>query len=31
VPVHLDCLIADPTLDLDGTRVLEQGRFVLDA
>jgi leucyl aminopeptidase (aminopeptidase T) len=31
VPVHLDCLIAEPTLDLDGTRVLEQGRFVLAA
>ena len=31
VPVHLDCLIAEPTLDIDGTRVLEQGRFVLDA
>jgi leucyl aminopeptidase (aminopeptidase T) len=31
VPVHLDCLIAEPTLDIGGTRVLEQGRFVLDA
>jgi leucyl aminopeptidase (aminopeptidase T) len=31
VPVHLDCLILEPTLDIGGTRVLEQGRFVLDA
>jgi leucyl aminopeptidase (aminopeptidase T) len=29
VPVHLDCLIADATLDIGGTRVLEAGRFVL--
>jgi leucyl aminopeptidase (aminopeptidase T) len=29
VPVHLDCLIAEPTLDIGGTRVLEGGRFVL--
>jgi leucyl aminopeptidase (aminopeptidase T) len=31
VPVHLDCLILEPTLDIGGTRVLERGRFVLDA
>jgi leucyl aminopeptidase (aminopeptidase T) len=31
VPVHLDCLVQDPTLDVDGTRVLDAGRFVLDA
>ena len=31
VPVHLDCLIADATLDVGGTRVLDGGRFVLDA
>jgi leucyl aminopeptidase (aminopeptidase T) len=31
VPVHLDCVVTDPTLDIDGTRVLEDGRFVLDA
>ena len=31
VPVHLDCLVAEPTLDVGGTRVLERGRFVLDA
>jgi leucyl aminopeptidase (aminopeptidase T) len=29
VPVHLDCLIADATLDVGGTRVLDGGRFVL--
>jgi leucyl aminopeptidase (aminopeptidase T) len=31
VPVHLDCLILEPTLDIGGTRVLEHGRFMLDA
>ena len=29
VPVHLDCLVQDATLDAGGTRVLDQGRFVL--
>jgi len=29
VPVHLDCLIEDATLDVGGTRVLERGRFAL--
>jgi leucyl aminopeptidase (aminopeptidase T) len=29
VPVHLDCLVADATLDVGGTLVLEAGRFVL--
>jgi leucyl aminopeptidase (aminopeptidase T) len=29
VPVHLDSVILDATLDVDGTRVLDQGRFVL--
>jgi leucyl aminopeptidase (aminopeptidase T) len=29
VPVHLDCVIADATLDVGGTRVLDGGRFVL--
>jgi leucyl aminopeptidase (aminopeptidase T) len=29
VPVHLDCVIEDATLDVGGTRVLEQGRYVL--
>ena len=28
VPVHLDCLIEDATLDVGGTRVLDAGRFV---
>jgi leucyl aminopeptidase (aminopeptidase T) len=30
VPVHLDCVVLDPTLDVGGTRVLEAGRFVLN-
>ena len=29
VPVHLDCLIEDATLDVGGTLVLDAGRFVL--
>ncbi len=29
VPVHLDCLIEDATLDVGGTRVLDAGAFVL--
>jgi leucyl aminopeptidase (aminopeptidase T) len=29
VPVHLDCVVLAPTLDVGGTRVLEAGRFVL--
>ena len=29
VPVHLDCLVADATLDVGATRVLDAGRFVL--
>ena len=29
VPVHLDCLIEQATLDVGGTRVLDGGRFVL--
>jgi leucyl aminopeptidase (aminopeptidase T) len=31
VPVHLDVCVVEPTLDIGGTRVLEAGRFVLDA
>ena len=31
VPVHLDVLIEDATLDVDGARVLDGGRFVLEA
>jgi leucyl aminopeptidase (aminopeptidase T) len=30
VPVHLDCLIQDATLDVGGTRVLTDGAFVLE-
>ena len=30
VPVHLDCLVEQATLDVGGTRVLDAGRFVLD-
>ena len=29
VPVHLDCLIEDATLDVGSTRVLDAGRFAL--
>jgi leucyl aminopeptidase (aminopeptidase T) len=29
VPVHLDCLVEDATLDVGGTRVLDAGRFLL--
>ncbi len=29
VPVHLDCLILDPTVDIGGARVLERGHLVL--
>ena len=29
VPVHLDCLIEEATLDVGGTRVLDGGAFVL--
>jgi leucyl aminopeptidase (aminopeptidase T) len=30
VPVHLDVVVQDPTLEIDGRPVIEQGRFVLD-
>jgi len=30
VPIHLDVVVLDPTLDVDGRRVLEGGRYVLD-
>ena len=30
VPVHLDCLVEEATLDVAGTRVLDGGRFVLE-
>jgi leucyl aminopeptidase (aminopeptidase T) len=29
VPVHLDCLVENATLEIAGTRVLDAGRFVL--
>ncbi len=29
VPVHLDCLILDPTLEIAGHRVLERGQLLL--
>ena len=31
VPIHLDCVVLSPTLDVGGTRVLEAGEFLLDA
>lgn len=31
VPIHLDCVVLSPTLDIGGTRVIEAGDFVLDA
>lgn len=31
VPIHLDVVVLEPTLDVDGRRVLDQGRFVLSA
>jgi leucyl aminopeptidase (aminopeptidase T) len=30
VPIHLDVVVLDATLDVDGTRILDAGRFVLD-
>ncbi len=29
VPVHLDCVVIEPTLDIGGTRVIDAGRFLL--
>ena len=29
VPVHLDCLILEPTLEIAGDRVLERGHLLL--
>jgi leucyl aminopeptidase (aminopeptidase T) len=31
VPVHLDFVVLEPTLDVGGTRVIDGGRFVLEA
>jgi leucyl aminopeptidase (aminopeptidase T) len=30
VPIHLDCVVVDPTLTIGGTTVIEQGEFVLE-
>lgn len=30
VPIHLDVVVVDATLEIDGTQVLDRGRFVLD-
>ncbi len=30
VPIHLDVVVLDPSLEVDGRRVLEDGRFVLE-
>jgi aminopeptidase len=30
VPIHLDAVVLDATLDIDGRRVLDAGRYVLD-
>jgi leucyl aminopeptidase (aminopeptidase T) len=30
VPIHLDCVVTEASLTVDGTPVLEQGRFLLD-
>src|SRR4051794_25484753 len=29
VPIHLDCVVTDASLSVDGTAVLDEGRFVL--
>lgn len=31
VPIHLDCVVMSPTVDVGGVRVVEAGEFVLDA
>jgi leucyl aminopeptidase (aminopeptidase T) len=31
VPIHLDCVITEASLSIDGTQVLDEGRFLLDA
>jgi leucyl aminopeptidase (aminopeptidase T) len=31
VPIHLDCVVTEASLRLDGTNVLQEGRFVLAA
>jgi leucyl aminopeptidase (aminopeptidase T) len=31
VPIHLDCVVTEASLSIDGTNVLDEGRFVLAA
>ncbi len=31
MPIHLDCVVTEASLEIDGTRVLDEGRFVLAA
>jgi leucyl aminopeptidase (aminopeptidase T) len=31
VPIHLDCVVTEASLSIDGTQVLDEGRFVLAA
>jgi leucyl aminopeptidase (aminopeptidase T) len=31
VPIHLDCVVTEASLRIDGTQVLDEGRFVLAA
>ena len=31
VPIHLDVVVADASLEVDGRRVLEEGRWVLES
>jgi leucyl aminopeptidase (aminopeptidase T) len=31
VPIHLDCVVTEASLSVDGTQVLDEGRFVLAA
>ena len=31
VPIHLDCVVVEPTLDIGGVRVIEGGEFVFGA
>ena len=31
VPIHLDCVVTEASLTVDGTKVLQEGRFVLAA
>ena len=31
VPIHLDVVVVDASVEIDGRRVLDAGRYVLDA